>query len=412
MTAEIVTIGDEILTGHTVNCNAAFIGELLTEIDCHVIRETTVGDELEAIAAMINESMRRADVIIATGGLGPTHDDITRNAVAKAFNLPLEPNPEARKALETFFAARGRELDKINEEQAMLPRGANAIPNPIGTAPGIHLITNGRHFYALPGVPSEMRSMITEHIIPFLATLTKPTTAWGVLFTTGVPESKLYEIVKPVLDRHPEVKVAFLPSYQGVKIRGSATLDSSGESKNAIAGWKNDIRAVLGSAIYSETNKRIEIPIGSLLVEKQAKLALAESCTGGLIAQRITEIPGSSEYFTHGYVTYANEAKIDLLGVNPATLEEFGAVSEQVVRQMAEGARAKSGADYAVAVTGIAGPGGGTPEKPVGLIYIAVAGGGDTICRKLLLGTERENNRGRAAQAALNLLCKRLLGEV
>lgn len=412
MTAEIVTIGDEILTGHTVNTNAAFIGEHLTEIDCRVSRETTVGDEPAAIATAIKEAMGRADIVIATGGLGPTHDDITRTALVKAFNRPLTPNATARKSLEAFFAARGRKLDKINEEQALLPEGAQAVPNAVGTAVGIHIEENGRHFYALPGVPSEMRPMITDFIMPFLATLTKPTTARGVLFTTGVPESKLYEIVKPVLDQHPQVKVAFLPGYQGVKIRASASLDSREESAGAVENWKADIRTVLGSAIYSETDEAIEIHIGALLGEKNAKLAIAESCTGGLIAQRITDIPGSSEYFTHGYVTYANEAKVDLLGVKMETLEEFGAVSEQVVRQMAEGAKTKSGAYFAIAVTGIAGPGGGTPEKPVGLVYIAVAGGGETICRKLLLGSERVINRRRAAQAALNLLRKRLLEEV
>jgi nicotinamide-nucleotide amidase len=410
-TVEIITIGDEILTGHTVNTNFAFIGERLTAIDYRVIRETTVGDRPEDIVEAIHDATRRADVVIATGGLGPTHDDITRTAVVRAFGRPLVPNAEARKSLEEFFRVRGRTLDRINEEQALLPEGARAVPNPVGTAAGIHIEEKGRHFYALPGVPAEMRAMITDDIIPFLATLDKPTTTHGVLFTTGIPESTLYETVKPVLDRYPQVKVAFLPGYQGVKIRASASLGSMEESATAVESWKNELRAVLGSAVYSETDEAIEIPIGRMLVDKHAKMAIAESCTGGLIAQRITAIPGSSAYFTHGYVTYANQAKIDLLGVKQETLAQFGAVSEQVARQMAEGAGKKSGADYAVAVTGIAGPDGGTAEKPVGLVYIAIAGGGNTIHRRLMLGNDRDLNRRRAAQAALNLLRKRLLGE-
>jgi len=412
MTAEIVTIGDEILTGHTVNTNAAFIGEHLTEIDCRVARETTVGDDPATIAATICEAIKRADVVIATGGLGPTHDDITKKAVVLAFDRQLEKNTDILEHLRKWFAERGRTLDQINEEQALLPTEADFVPNSVGTAVGIHITENSRHFYALPGVPSEMRPMITDYIVPFLKTLSAPKTAWGMLFTTGVPESKLYEIMRPVLDKHPPVKVAFLPGYDGVKIRASVALDSFEESQRLLNDWQTAARATLGQVVYSETEAAIESVIGTILKEKDATLTIAESCTGGMIAWRITEVPGSSEYFVRGYVTYSNQSKIDLLGVDPQAIEREGAVSEIVARQMADGARERSGADYAIAVTGIAGPGGGTPEKPVGLIYITVAGGGETVCRKLQLGANRQINRRRASQAALNLLRLRLLGEV
>ena len=412
MTAEIISIGNEILTGHIVNTNAAFIAERLTEIDLWVVRESAVGDDVDAVAEVLRDAVTRADVVIATGGLGPTHDDVTRMAVAQAFDRPLEMNAEARELLRQFFAARGREVDSINEVQAMWPLGAGILPNPVGSAAGIRLEHNGRHIFAVPGVPHEMREMITGHIVPFLRTLIVPRTRWCVLHTTGVPESKLYGILRPVLDRHPKVNVAFLPGYSGVKIRCSASLDNAQTSARVLEAWQADARQVLGKIIYSETDEPMESVIGVLLREKRATLAIAESCTGGLIAARITDVPGSSDYFLRGYVTYSNQAKVELLGVDSSAIEQEGAVSEVVARQMADGALARSGADYAVAVTGIAGPGGGTEAKPVGLTYVAVAGGGPTICRKHRLGLDRTFNRQRAAQMALNLLRERLLGEV
>lgn len=412
MTAEIVTIGDEILTGHIINTNAPFIAERLTEIDLPVIRETTVGDDVDLVAMALRDAATRAEVVIATGGLGPTHDDVTRIAVSRAFSRPLHMNPEVRELLARFFAARGRELDPINEAQALWPEGAKIVPNPVGTAAGIHLIEEGRHVFAIPGVPHEMREMMTAHIIPFLRTLVVPKTRWGVIHTTGVPESRLYGMLQPVIERYPNVKVAFLPGYSGVKIRCSASLDTPQQSEQALDTWRVDARQALGRIIYSETDEPIESVIGSLLREKHATLAIAESCTGGLIAARITDIPGSSDYFIRGYVTYSNQSKIELLGVDPAAIETEGAVSEAVARQMVEGAITKSGANYAVAVTGIAGPGGGTPTKPVGLTCVAVAGGGVTLCRRYQLGLDRTFNRQRAAQMALNLLRERLLGEV
>jgi len=411
MTAEIITIGDEILTGHTVNTNAAFIGEKLTEIDVRVLRETTIGDDISTIAAIFRQAIRRSEIIIATGGLGPTHDDVTKRAIANAFNRPLVMHGETLEVLKAWFAARRRTLDKINEEQALLPVDADFVPNPVGTAVGIHIAEGGWHFYVLPGVPDEMRPMITNHIVPFLKTRVQSTRAHGALYTTGIPESKLYAMLEPVLDTHPEVKVAFLPGYNGVKIRFSCSRITSESSQKMIDAWRADAKAVLGNAIYSETEDSIETVIGELLRAKGATLAIAESCTAGIIASRITDIAGSSEYFTRGYVTYSNDAKIELLGVDPHAIDTEGAVSETVAKQMADGARKNSKAAYAVAVTGIAGPGGGTPEKPVGLTYVAVSGGGETICRKHLLGMDRSINRRRASQVALNLLRKRLIGE-
>jgi nicotinamide-nucleotide amidase len=412
MTAEIITIGDEILTGHTVNTNAAFIAERLTEIDCRVTRETTVGDDPSAIAAVLRDAMPRADVVIVSGGLGPTHDDITRTAIAQTFGRPLRMNAEVRELMVRFFAARGRELDQINETQALLPEGADFVPNSLGTAVGIHLVEHERHCYALPGVPEELRAMLMQHIVHFLKTMIEPRTAWSALCTTGKPESRLYAMLRPVLERHPEVKVAFLPGSNGVKIRCSASLRTLEQSERALEIWRDEARQVLGTTFYSATDEAIERVIGVLLGEKHATLAVAESCTGGLIAWRITEVPGSSNYFLRGYVTYSNQAKSELLGVDPGAIETEGAVSEAVAFQMADGARSRSGADYAVAVTGIAGPGGGTQTKPVGLTYVAVAGGGPTVCRKHQLGQTRSTNRRRAAQIALNLLRERLLGEV
>ncbi len=412
MNAEIITIGDEILSGHTVNSNAAFIGQHLFDIDCQVVRQVTVSDEKDAIVDALQKAIKRVNLVIATGGLGPTHDDITLDAVAAAFDRKLVFNESANESIQTFFRIRGRQADKIHEEQAYLPEGADPVPNTVGTAPGIHLEVEGNHLFVMPGVPAEMKAMVTDHMIPFLRSLIKPTSARVRLFTTGIPESKIYEKIREVIERYPNVKVAFLPGQHGVKLRAKATLESTEKSEEEVNRWKKEVLSILGTAVYSEEDERIEIVIGDLLREKNATLATAESCTGGLIGQRLTSIPGSSNYYTHGFITYANEAKIQLLGVDAALIKKEGAVSEAVAIQMADGALAKAGTTYTISVTGIAGPGGGTEEKPVGLTFIGLAGGGETVCRKFMFGNQREINRVRSSQAALNMVRKRLLGEL
>ncbi len=412
MIAELISIGDEILSGHTVNTNATFISKELFDIEYETSRHLVIGDEKDEIVRELTVAVKRAEVVIVTGGLGPTHDDITLDAVAGAFDRPLQLDESAKASIEEFFRARGRSPDAIHEEQAHIPQGAKAIPNTVGTAPGIHLEIDGTHLFVLPGVPAEMKAMINYHVIPFLRSLIKPTSARVRLYTTGIPESKLYEKIREVIERYPNVKVAFLPGQHGVKIRARVALESTEKSQDEVNRWKEDVRSILGTAIYSEEDERIEIVIGDLLREKNATLATAESCTGGLIGQRLTSIPGSSDYYTHGFVTYSNDAKTQLLGVEAALIKKEGAVSEAVAIQMADGALAHAGTTYAISVTGIAGPSGGTEEKPVGLTYIGLAGGGETICRKFLFGNQREINRVRSSQAALNMVRKRLLGEL
>lgn len=410
---EILTIGDELLLGQVVDGNAAWLGQRLAMEGIRVARQATVGDDAPAIREAVREGLDRTGVVICTGGLGPTVDDLTRPAAAEVFGRELRIDEAVVDHIRTFFARLGRDMPERNLIQAEVPEGATVFPNTRGTAPGLALEDpEGRLAILLPGVPKEMRGLIEEHVIPYLRRRW-PERGHPILHrwvrTTGVPESVVADRVDDMIEALHPVSIAFLPGFSGVDIR----LTSWGALEPQEAVWLFDraeaeLRRRLGHAIYGTDDVDLAAAVGAELARRGLTLALAESCTGGLLGKRLTDVPGASAYFVGGIVSYSNDAKEQLLGVRRETLVMHGAVSKETALEMAEGARRVIEADHALAVTGIAGPGGGTPEKPVGTVWVAMAGPDLSDARRLLLHGDREEIRERSAQAALSLLWKHL----
>jgi nicotinamide-nucleotide amidase len=413
MKAEIVSIGDEILYGEITDTNSAFIAEKLTGEGIEVVFSTSVGDDINKIAEAFDTAGSRADVIIATGGLGPTSDDLTKKAIVKAFKRNLVFHEEILKEIEKSFEKSGKSMPKINQNQALIPQGAKPLANLWGVAPGIFIEEENKLFFFLPGVPLEMKWMLENEVLPILRTK-KPEgfILRKMLKTTGIAESAIYEKIEGLIDPKGEVKIAFLPSYLGVDIRLvvslpnllTASLKQKSEAEAKIEELEKKIREILGTYLYSINEQTLEEVVGKLLSEKGKTIAVAESCTGGLIGAKFTNISGSSKYFERGVVTYTNQAKIELLGVPQEIIDRYGAVSQEVAVLMAEGVRKLAKTDYGLSSTGIAGPTGGTPEKPVGLVYIGFAHANDSFAQKFQFGGDRITNRERAAQAALNMV--------
>ena len=412
MKAEIIIIGDEILYGQTIDTNSAFIAEKLGELGVEVNYKTAVGDEVKKIVEAVHLAQRRVDLTITTGGLGPTSDDLTVKAIAKAFKRTLIFHPEILKKIEARFKTRGIEMPKINQNQALIPQGAKTLENPLGSAPGILIEEDKKIFIALPGVPKEMKAMLEQEVIPRLKTkIGKTKIVHRKIRTTGIIESKLYEKIKDLLKDLIEIKVAFLPGYQGVDLRLTANLKTSSKSKDALTQLEEKIKERIGEFIYGYDEQTLEEMVGKILKEKGKTLSLAESCTGGMVAARITNISGSSDYFERGVVSYSNQTKMEILGVPKELLDKFGAVSPEVALAMAKGIRQISKTDLGLSVTGIAGPTGGTKEKPVGLIYIGLADSQKSWVEKFLFGQDRMINRERASQATLNMVRLYFLGK-
>ncbi|MEW6014764.1 MAG: competence/damage-inducible protein A [Candidatus Zixiibacteriota bacterium] len=411
MIIELITIGDEIISGHTVDTNSAMIARKLLDIGFWVTYKSAVGDEPKRMEEVIYQALKRADIVIATGGLGPTDDDITKRVIVKVFKRNLVFHEEVLEDIKKRYQARGIKMPSINQNQALLPQGAMFLPNRLGSAVGIVIAEGNRIFAALPGVPREAEVMVAEQLIPYLeANLRKEHLRVIKLRTTGIIESALAEKIK-TLPRLPEnVHLAYLPWYGGVDLR----IMSFGQTKEMATvpaeNFAKQLRQIAGKYIYGEDEATLEGVIGNLLRERHQKLATAESCTAGLLAAKITDIPGSSDYFERGVVAYSNQSKMELLGVPSALLEQLGAVSQEVAEAMASGVREKALVDYGVAITGIAGPGGGTAEKPVGTVFIATSSEAGIRSRKLQLGPDREMNRKRSVFAALELLRRTILG--
>ena len=405
MKAEIITIGDEILYGQTIDTNSAYIGEKLSELGIEIVYKITVGDNIKNICDAFENALDRADIIIATGGLGPTNDDMTKKAIVRVFKRNLVFHEEILRKVEEGFKKRGILMPKVNQNQALLPQGSKAIPNQYGSAPGIFIEEKNRLFFALPGVPLEMRSMMEADVLKMLSKRAKTKIFLKKLRTTGVPESAIYERIEPLIRLRTGVFFAFLPSYLGVDIKLTSRL------KESLEDIEKRIRSILGDCIYVEDDITLEEVVGKLLLEKGKTISVAESCTGGLIGKKITNVSGSSEWFERGVISYSNESKMELLGVPDNALERYGAVSEQVAVLMAEGIRKLSKTDFGLSAAGIAGPTGGTKEKPVGLVYVGFAHEGGSFAQKFIFGEDRNTNRERTAQAALNLVRLFLLRE-
>lgn len=401
--AEILTIGNEIVTGLVTDTNSGVITRRLETLGIPVTRHVAVGDDDGEITAALKQALERADCVIITGGLGPTHDDITKQVLCRFFDSGLVTDAEVKRRIDIIFRSRGKETPQASYVQAEVPDKATILHNTQGTAPGL-LFEDGKRVYSLPGVPLEAEHLLEEYIVPRLESLGTLKVEHRILKTTGIPESMLWEEIGPVSPFEKYVKVASLPSLLGVRIRFSATGKDWKETTAQLDAAEKLLRQKIDHHIFAVDDETLEGNLGVWLKQNRQTLAVAESCTGGLIGHRLTNVSGSSGYFLEGAVTYSNEAKQSRLGVDPALIEAHGAVSEQVATAMADGIRKKSGSDIGLAVTGIAGPTGGTPEKPVGLTYIAVTGTDGTRCEKFRFHQDRVRNKERAAQAALNLL--------
>jgi nicotinamide-nucleotide amidase len=404
--AELLTIGDEILYGQIVDTNSQWMSVELDKIGVKVIRKTTVGDEETEILTAFVEAEQRADVILITGGLGPTSDDLTKPLLAKYFNCGLEIHEEALAEVTEFFKSRGRELTELNRLQAALPTACEKITNPVGTAPGMWFNKGDKVFMSMPGVPHEMKKMMTDHVLPRLAKKYQlPVIYHKVIRTIGLGESFLAEKISDwEKSLPPHIKLAYLPSLGEVKLRLTCFGDSLPTLESEAGSLIEKLKDIVGQNIYGYGEEPIEVAIGKLLREKKLTLSIAESCTGGYLSHLITSVPGSSEYFMGSMVPYAYEIKMRQLGVKPETLEKYGAVSEPTIIEMANIVRAKFSTDIGVATSGIAGPGGATPDKPVGTVWIAYSDKHQTITKKLQLSKDRMINIRLASMGVLNLI--------
>lgn len=376
MIIEILATGNELLSGALVDTNSAYISEKIGEIGLIATRHTLTGDDIIELNSIFTELSNRADIIIVTGGLGPTQDDLSRKVAAQAAGVELELDQASLKRIEQFFTARGKTAPKNNRIQAQFPAGSEILKNPIGTAPGFSLKINRGTFFFMPGVPAEMRKMLNEQVIPRIRKLIQDPYNYEckTISTFGLGESALEEKLDGFLECFPDIDLGFRASFPEVQVK---LYQKNKSQKSLLKEQKEAVDWIikrLENRIISTDGASLAEVVGDLLVDKKATLAVAESCTGGLIANLLTNNAGSSEYFILSAVTYADSTKQKILGVSPETLEKYGAVHEVTAKAMAAGARKLAGASYAIATTGIAGPTGGSPEKPVGTVCIGIAG--------------------------------------
>jgi nicotinamide-nucleotide amidase len=410
MKLDILNIGDELLIGQTLNTNAQWISKELNSIGFEIRQQLTISDTEKAILNAVEESLNNVDVLLVTGGLGPTNDDLTMPVLMKYFGGELVRNQEVYKDIEQLVLSRGYQMNKNNESQAMVPTSSKAIRNAHGTAPGLWFEKGNKVVVAMPGVPYEMRAMVANTVIPWLKEKFEfPEILHQMVYTQGIPESMLAEKIESWEKELPlDIKLAYLPSPGRVKLRLSTKGSDRAQLHAKISSEVSKLTKLIPQYIYSDSEEKIQRLIGEKLKFEGATVVTAESCTGGYIAHLITEIAGSSDYYLGSILSYANEVKINQLGVSIEDLNQYGAVSEQVVVQMANGAKNKLAADYAIATSGIAGPSGGTDEKPVGTVWIAIATPKGTFAEKHSFGKQRKVNIERAAVTALGLLLKQL----
>lgn len=413
MNAQIISIGDELLIGQTVNTNASFVGAKLTDIGVEVKKVITTADDMDTILADLGDALQRTDIVIVTGGLGPTHDDITREAICRFFNCGMREDPDVLEDIRERFNRFGRPLTPTNQDQAMVPECCEPIRNFNGTAPGFWIVQKGKIVAVMPGVPREMQAMMENFVIPNI----KARYSAGLkhivrlnILTTGIAESNLFDKLSPVDQVLTNVKVAFLPNLGGVKIRLTGEGTSIDEAREKVNSAAQQLRLRVGRYVYGEGEDELSQVVGNLLKERQMTIAVAESCTGGNISNMITDRSGSSEYFERGVIAYSNAAKVEILQVNEDLIQEKGAVSEEVAIEMAKGVRSISGTDIGVSITGILGPKGATSTKPVGLVYIAVASHSNAIVKRFNFGGTRLENKIRSSYSALELVRRFILG--
>ncbi|MBV6513413.1 MAG: Nicotinamide-nucleotide amidohydrolase PncC [Ignavibacteriaceae bacterium] len=413
MKAAILSIGDELLIGQTINTNASYIGNLLTENQTDIVRSSVIGDDRTEILNEFDYCAAKADAVIVTGGLGPTHDDITRSCILEYFSASLIKDERVYQDIAERFARLNRVLTPLNEDQAMVPESATIMRNLQGTAPGYILKKGNCTFFFMPGVPTEMKAMMQNYVVPEIIRLRQDTgsyTIMSTLLTTGIPESALFQKLGNLDELLKGNKLAFLPSQFGVKLRITVKAENNSAAQESLIEIEQKIRSVAGRYIYGKGEESLAEVVGRLLKERGQTVAVAESCTGGGIANQLTNVAGSSAYFERGVVSYSNAAKVEILNVNEDLIMEKGAVSEEVALEMAIGIKAISGSDIGLSATGIMGPSGGSAEKPVGTVFIGIASQEGSYARHYLMGDNRLLNKDRVIQAALELLRRHLLG--
>jgi nicotinamide-nucleotide amidase len=410
LTAEIIAVGSELLTPFRTDTNSLWLTDKLNSVGIEVKLKTIVGDDDARLEETIRDALKRSGVVVLTGGLGPTEDDITRKIAARALSRRLSLDEKVLEDIKARFLHWGRKMPDINARQAMVVEGAEVLPNPNGTAPGMYVEHEGRVVVLLPGPPREMKPMFESHVLARLSERAGGVrVARRVLRVAGMGESAVDERIAPVYTQYKNPQTTILFNNTEIEIHLTAQGKTEQEAELLLDGLAGQIEERLGHAIFAFRGETMEEVVGLRLAVNGFTVAAAESCTGGLVAHRLTEVPGSSNYFMEGVVTYSNEAKTRLLGVPAELIERHGAVSAEVAEAMAEGVKRRAATDFGLAVTGVAGPGGGTPEKPVGLVYISLADDAHTEHRRVMLPGDRHLIRWRASQAALDLLRRRLI---
>jgi len=410
MTAEIIAVGSELLTPQRVDTNSLFLTDELNGLGVEVVTKSVIGDDLNRLADAVRRAVSRSEIVILCGGLGPTEDDLTRDAVAAALDRKLIYHPEITEVLEQRFAQLKRKMVEVNKRQAFMVEGAEILPNDRGTAPGQWIEDSGSHVMLLPGPPHEMKAMFTRQCLPRLARIVpRQVIRTLVLRVTGMPESDLDQLISPVYKKYDNPATTILAAAGDLQIHLRARCATEGEAAALLVEVGGPIELLLGDRIYSRNGQSLEEVVGDMLRERHNTLSVAESCTGGLLGERITSVPGSSTYFLGGFITYTNRMKVEWLGVPEDIIAEFGAVSKEAAEAMALGARRRTGSTYALSITGVAGPDGGSEKKPVGTVYVGLAdAAGCAVLHRQFFG-DRTRIRQFATQMALDMLRRKIV---
>lgn len=411
MKAEIIAVGTEILLGDIINSNAQYLAKELAALGIDMYYQQVVGDNEERITHAFSEGFTRSDIIITTGGLGPTNDDITKEVAAKYFNKELFPDKESTEAIKKYFILQGKNMPENNLKQGLIPEGAIILKNNNGTAPGVIIESDNKIMIILPGPPKEMKPMFEESVKPYLQKKTDSTLVSRMIKILGVGESLVVEKLKDLIDNQTNPTIAPYAKEVGVILRITGKAEDEEAAVKLIAPVEEEIKKRLGNNIYATEDISIEEVVAKLLIDKKLTISTAESCTGGMIASTLINYPGISEVFLEGAITYSNEAKHNRLGVNNETLDKYGAVSEETAREMAIGIAKTSGTDVSIVTTGIAGPDGGSEEKPVGLVYIGIYLNGEVKVEKCMFQGNRNRIRLQATMKALDMLRRILIEE-
>lgn len=408
MNAELISVGTELLLGEILNTDVKFLSEQLCILGINVYYQTVVGDNKKRLEEVLETALSRSDLIIASGGLGPTPDDLTKEVIAETVGENLVLDKQSLEMIEQYFRKTNREMPKSNIKQAMLPEHCIILPNDNGTAPGCIIEKNGKIIVMLPGPPNEIVPMFKSYVMPYLTEKSGKTLYSHTFKIFGMGESKVAEIMKDMMEKGTNPTLAPYAETAGVRLRLAAMAENKEEGEEIISSARKDIINKLGKYIYAEEDKTLPETTVEMMIEKKLTVSAAESCTGGMFAKMIVDIPGCSEILGESFVTYSNAAKMKYLGVKEETLQKFGAVSEETAREMSEGVCRNTSSDIGIGITGIAGPGGGTKEKPVGLVYVSVTYDNVTEIRRLTLGGNREKVRYTACLNAFDMILRRI----